>query len=131
VDLGEVPVVHMRVEKWRVSSLIDTGSAITAITPYLAFLTRKTWYPWLNGSVRVADGRTASPIGVMEVEIEFLGKCIFMPVAIMPGLSSDVIIGNDFNTPMNIVTERISILASSYKSHPQILITTGFGSRLF
>jgi hypothetical protein len=103
VDLGEVPVVHMRIEKWRVSSLIDTGSAITVITPYLAFLTRKTWYPWLNGPLRVADGRTATPMGVMEVEIEFMGKCILMPVAIIPGLSTDVIIGNDFNTPMNIV----------------------------
>jgi len=103
VNMAHVPVMDCRVDKYKARALIDSGSAITAISPYLAMLTGKTWYPWINRPLRVADGKEAVPIGVLLADIEFLGKCITMPVAIIGGMATDAILGNDFNGPMNVV----------------------------
>lgn len=101
-NLADVPIVSFRFDKFKCRALVDTGSSITVVRPQIAIQTRRAWLPWSGDSLRVADGREVEPLGVMMAELEFKKKCILMSVAVVNGINTDLILGNNFLAPMDI-----------------------------
>ena len=103
IELGELPIVILRVGAYKVKALMDSGAVLTAISSQLASLISQRWYAWEGAALKLADGKQATPMGVITVELELDRKVTRMPVAIFQNMGIDVILGTNFMSAMDIV----------------------------
>ena len=103
VYLAATPTIQLCCGEFQVKGMVDSGSAITLITPYLARKLGKPWHPWLVSPLILANGDECAPLGVIEVVFFIKKLSIQMVVGIMKGLDYDVLLGNDFNSAADLV----------------------------
>ena len=103
IELGDLPIVILRVGPYKVKALMDSGAVLTAISSELASLISQRWHAWEGADLKLADGKQARPLGVITVELELSRKVMQMPVAILQKMGIDVILGTNFMGAMDIV----------------------------
>ena len=130
VVMGDLPIVSLKIGAYEARGLIDTGAVLTAIDSKLATLLSHDWFAWNGPELKMADGRPVQPMGVIWTEMEFRGKIVRMPVAIVENMGINAIFGTNFLEAMDLVimTGRQRILfyeELNIKSDMNGLISTG------
>lgn len=108
--LGQCPHIHTKTGQQRTLALLDTGSQVTAVsdTFYRVLLSEKEVreLPVSNLMVSTAVGKKATPIKrQILIEIEVDNMLIENSFLVIPHLTSDMILGNDWMARNNAIID--------------------------
>ena len=101
-------------------ALIDTGAAVTVITPELLQKTEFVKQPLTGSKIRLVNGQCLSPQGVADIVVTHRGKTLKGSALVMPMSGFELLLGNDF-------LQQFRAIHIDYESE-ESLFTTGKSS---
>ncbi|KZR96164.1 Uncharacterized protein APZ42_009659, partial [Daphnia magna] len=78
------------------TALIDTGAAVTVISPELLEKTEFVKKPLVGPKIRLVNGQTLSPQSTADIVVTHRGKTIKGNAIVMPMSGFELLLGNDF-----------------------------------